>query len=304
MMAQVFEHVTDAFQMTRSRALNYNSGIFISERQAVLIDPGMFPDEIEGIKRFVIEQGVEPSIIVLTHSHWDHIFGPEHFPGVGVIAQRAFRSANCGLMNAERRRKTLDEVERWEEENGVRREKPFPLPMPTQTFDGSMMLLLGRRPLQMISAPGHWPDQLVVYEPEGAVLWAGDMLSDGEIPFVSHSLAAYERTLDMLKGMEIHALVPGHGRVANNSDEIERRFSEDAAYLRELRRAVEGWVAQGSLPGDNPPISRKEIRGLSLGFTPSPRLEANLYPHRLNIETVWSELGGKPDVAHPGWGSG
>ena len=302
-MAQAFEQLTDAFRITRSRALSYNSGIFISERQAALIDPGLFPDEIEGIKQFVIKQGAEAGVIVLTHSHWDHILGPEHFPGVRVVAQRDYRSADCGLMNAGRRQKTMEEIGRWEEENDVRRDRPFSVPRPQAVFDGSLMLLLGRRPLQLIHAPGHWPDQLVVYEPEDKVLWAGDMLSDIEIPFVSHRLEAYEQTLRMLQGMDIRILVPGHGAVATDAGEIERRFREDELYLRELRRAVETWVAQGSLPGDNPPISRKEIRGLSLGFTPSPRLEANLYPHRLNIETVWQELGGEPDPAHPGWGS-
>jgi glyoxylase-like metal-dependent hydrolase (beta-lactamase superfamily II) len=282
-MSQSFEQLTGTLWMTRSRALSYNSGIFIGEGQAALIDPGMFPDEIDGISQFVAEHEAESTCIVLTHSHWDHILGPGHFPGVRVIAQRNFRSAEFGMMNAERRKKTLGEIERWEEENDVRRSTPFSVPFPNATFDGSMMLMLGRRPLQLIHAPGHWPDQLVVYEPEDKVLWAGDMLSDIEIPFVSHSLTAYERTLDMLKGLEIRALVPGHGRAATGPDEIERRFTEDAAYLRELRRAVTHWVAQGSLP--------------------SARLEANQYPHRLNIETAWRELGGKPDPAHPGWGS-
>ena len=38
-------------------------------------------------------------------------------------------------------------------------------------------------------------------------MWAGDMLSDIEIPFVSQRLKAYEQTLDMLKGMDIRVLV-------------------------------------------------------------------------------------------------
>jgi glyoxylase-like metal-dependent hydrolase (beta-lactamase superfamily II) len=293
-VAQPFEQLTDAFWIARSRALSYNSGIFISGGQAVLVDPGLFPDEITGLDRFIREQRTEPACIVLTHSHWDHILGPEHFPGVRVVAQRNYRSANCGLMNAERRKKTLDEIGRWEEENDVRRDTPFSIPFPGTAFDGSMMLLIGRLPLQLIHAPGHWPDQLVAYEPEGKVLWAGDMLSDIEIPFVSHHLAAYEQTLRMLKGMDIRLLVPGHGAVATDSGEIERRFQDDALYLRELRQAVETWVGSGRLPE----MRRSVILD---GFTPSPRLEANPYPHRLNIETVWQELGG-PGPAGPGWG--
>lgn len=296
-MPQSFEQLSDTLWLTRSRSLDYNSGVFVSGGQAALVDPGLYPDEIAGIDRFVREQQAEPAYIILTHSHWDHILGPEHFPGVRVIAQRSYRSADCGLMNADRRRKTLDEIARWEEENGVRRDKPLPLPMPTRTFDGSMMLLLDRRPLQLIHAPGHWPDQLVVSEPEAEALWAGDMLSDIEIPFVSQSLAVYERTLDMLKGMSIRVLVPGHGRAATDRDDIERRFAEDAAYLCELRQWVGNWRVQDSLPEMTKSI-------IIAGFTPSRRLEANLYPHRLNIETVWTELGGESESGHRGWGAG
>jgi hydroxyacylglutathione hydrolase len=294
-MPQSFERLSDTFWLARSRSLDYNSGIFVSGGQAALIDPGLFPDEIAGIDGFTREQRAEPACIILTHSHWDHVFGPEHFPEVRVFAQRNYRSSDCGLMNANRRKKTREEIERWEEENGIRREKSFPLPMPDQVFDASMMLLLDRMPLQLISAPGHWPDQLVVAQPEAGVLWAGDMLSDIEIPFVSQSLVAYAQTLEMLKGMDIRVLVPGHGRAAVDRDDIESRFAEDATYLSELRQAVENWRGQGSLPEMTKSI-------ITVGFAPSPRLEANLHAHRLNIETVWVELGGELDVLHPGWG--
>jgi len=295
-MPQSFEQLSDTLWTTRSRSLDYNSGIFISGGQAVLVDPGLFPDEIDGIRQFVVGQSAELNSIVLTHSHWDHILGPEHSPGVRLVAHRDYLSAEFGMRNAERRRRTLAEIERWEDENGVKRGRPFSVLLPRTTFEGSLMLLIGWLPLQLISAPGHWPDQLVVAEPETGVLWAGDMLSDIEIPFVSQSLGAYERTLEMLKGMDTRVLVPGHGRAAVNSDDIERRFVEDAGYLRELRQMVENWRGQGSLPEMTKSI-------ITAGFTPSPRLEANLYPHRLNIETVWTELGGEPDPSHPGWGT-
>jgi glyoxylase-like metal-dependent hydrolase (beta-lactamase superfamily II) len=295
-MSQSFEQLSDTLWTTRSRSLDYNSGIFVSGGQAVLVDPGLFPDEIDGIRQFVGGQSAELNSIVLTHSHWDHILGPERFPGVRLVAHRDYLSAEFGMRNAERRRRTLEEIERWEDENGVARDRPFSVLLPRTTFVGSLMLLIGRLPLQLIHAPGHWPDQLVVAEAEAGVLWAGDMLSDIEIPFVSHNLAAYEQTLEMLKGMDIRVLVPGHGRAAANRDDIERRFAEDAAYLSELRQAVENWRGRGSLPEMTKSI-------ITAGFTPSPRLEANLYPHRLNIETVWVEVGGKPDTSRPGWGA-
>ena len=59
-----------------------NSGIFIRDGQAVLIDPCMRRDEIDAIAEFVQAQHAAPRWLVLTHSHWDHILGPERFPGV------------------------------------------------------------------------------------------------------------------------------------------------------------------------------------------------------------------------------
>jgi glyoxylase-like metal-dependent hydrolase (beta-lactamase superfamily II) len=162
-------------------------------------------------------------------------------------------------------------------------------------FDAALTLLIGSRPLQLIHAPGHWPDQLVVLEPEAGILWAGDMLSDVEIPFVSQSLIEYERTLRMLRGLEIKVLVPGHGSPTTDEDEINRRLMDDGSYLAELRRAVAGWIGRGQLPGTSDELAQ--------GFQPSNKLDANRYPHKLNCETVWRELGGAGLDDRPGWES-
>src|SRR5437870_1335931 len=77
----------------QSRLFYTNHGIFISEGQACLVDPGIYPDEIEAIARFVAERGAITQAIILTHSHWDHILGPEHFPGVRIITQLGYLNA-------------------------------------------------------------------------------------------------------------------------------------------------------------------------------------------------------------------
>ncbi len=64
-----------------------NTGMFLSEGHACLIDPGILPGEVKAIARFMAERGITPQAIVLTHCHPDHSVGAADFPGVRVIAQ-------------------------------------------------------------------------------------------------------------------------------------------------------------------------------------------------------------------------
>ncbi len=265
-----------------------NSGLFLSEGRACLIDPGIFPEEIEEIKRFLLDRQAEPQAIVLTHSHWDHLLGPERFPGVQVIAQANYLKETSGG----RAEDLLWQIEEWEEEYGLEREKPFVIPQPDKTFKRRLTLKLGGLELRLVHAPGHAADHLVVYEPGSKALWAGDMLSDLEIPFVSQSLAAYQGTLEMISRLEVRALVPGHGHPTTSAEEIQRRIAEDLAYLRELRERVSRAVAQGLNVGE-------AVRScLDMDYR---HPEENLGPHRLNVESVYLELGGVADRTKVGW---
>lgn len=265
-----------------------NSGLFLNKGRACLIDPGIFPEEIGAIARFLAERRAEPQVIVLTHSHWDHLLGPERFPGVRVIAQVDYLKE----MSGGRADDLLWQVEEWEEEYNIERERPFVIPQPDRTFVKRMTLKVGDLMLRLVHAPGHAADHLVIYEPESAMLWAGDMLSDLEIPFVSQSLAAYEKTLEMLSGWEIRTLVPGHGQPTTSAEEIHRRLAEDRAYLAELRERVSRAIAQGLNVGE-------AVRAcLDMSYR---HPKENLGPHRLNVESVYLELGGAADRTRVGW---
>lgn len=254
-----------------------NSGLWLNRGRACLIDPGVYPDEIAALARCVIDQDRVSQTIVLTHSHWDHILGPEHFPEAQVVAHAAFSICVSGIEGAR-------EVDRWFAEEGIARERPFVAPQPDGVFDDEMSLSVGDLSLRLIHAPGHTADQLVVYHAASTTLWAADMLSDLEPPFVSHSLAAYERTLARLAELEVRLLIPGHGRPTEETHDIRARFAEDQAYLEELRRRVERAVCEGRTVEETVEVcARMQYR----------RPEENAGAHKKNVERVYVELGGE-----------
>ena len=286
-MSSPITQLTPPLWIVQSRSLKLNSGIFLSQEAACLIDPGLYPEEIDDLARFVTERGARPEWIVLTHSHWDHVLGPERFPGVKTIAHVNYL-AEVEQDDAEIRR----EISRWEQKAGVKRETPFVIPRPDETFAFETTLAVGALTLRLTHVPGHAADQLAVYHAESGTLWASDILSDLEIPFVSDNLAAYERTLAMLAGWDIRALVPGHGSATTDRAEIQTRLDEDRVYLSEMRARVERAIQQGK--------SVEETAAACADMEYRHRAD-NEFSHRLNAESAYLELGGVADPRKVGY---
>ncbi len=256
----------------QSRLYATNSGLFIFEDQACLVDPCIFPEEIQVLKGFIEERHLKPHTLVLTHSDWDHILGPESFPETPITAHRTFPQTT-----REPRWQTISqEIQRWEQEHQIRRFNPFQLPQLTTTFTNTLNIEFGDHTLQLIHTPGHASDHLAIYHANDATLWAGDMLSDLEIPYVDDSLSCYIQSLEQLELFDIQTLVPGHGTPTQNKREIQTRFRRDFCYLEALQYHVHEALARGfELEeaihlGDSIPI-----------FNP----ELNRDPHRHNIRT-------------------
>ncbi len=277
-MSAHFTQLTSHLWVTQSVLFATNSGVFLSGDEACLIDPGIAPETIKDIARFVDERGATPRTIVITHAHWDHVMGPEHFPGVPVIAHadylRVLREHGVDLYR---------QIGVWEAQAHIRRPRPFMLPKPTYTFDTALTLTLGDERLCVIHAPGHALDQCVVYHAESATLWAADMLSDIEIP-LPLSLNAYEQTLAHLATLDIRALVPGHGAPTTDADEIQRRLAGDQAYLAELRMRITRAIAAGQTLAETV---------AACSDMPLPCLCDDPAPHTWNVESAYAELGGR-----------
>ena len=270
-----------------SEAFTFHSGVIVDRGEACLIDPGLLPSEIDGMRDFILASDATPRSIVLTHSHWDHVLGPGLLPGIETIAHAAFVDEREGSQS----KKVARQIAAWETERSAERREPFVLPIPDWTFEERMTLAVGHRTIELLHAPGHAPDHLVVHEPATGLLWAADMLSEAEIPYVCHSLSAYEQTLQALASLEIAVLIPTHGRPTSSTWEIRRRFCADAAYLADLHDRVDRAVRAGHSAEE----TVSACRGMRFAHP-----EENARPHRMNVETTYLAFGGEADAAI-GW---
>jgi glyoxylase-like metal-dependent hydrolase (beta-lactamase superfamily II) len=267
----------------QSPYLGYNAGAFVSQGAACLVDPGITAEDtaelVEKIGR------AEVRYIVLTHADWDHVLGPEHLPGITIVAHTAFAEE----IDREGIRAALA---RLEQHAGIAREAPFEPPLPDETFDVEMTLRVGRLELRLEHAPGHSSSMLTIYEPESATLWAADVLSDVEIPSIVDDLGRYERTLERLALLDIRTLVPGHGTPTEDPDEIRRRLDEDREYLSALRGTIAESVSAG----------RSLEEALAAAARISLRRSANDEElHRLNSEKAYADFGGDADPNEVGY---
>jgi len=287
-MSRPLKPLTSRLWSAQSQFANTNSGIILGGESVCLIDPGILPIELKAFTDFIASRQVHIEYLILTHSHWDHLFGPEWFPGVPVIAHENFDRA----MQGEAAGKILRYVERLTTHFEIEREKPFVIPHPDQTISEMKSLELEGLEITLIHTPGHAEDHLSIYLPEDGTLWAGDILSDEEIPYIMYSLDAYEATLAKLAELDIRCIVPGHGIPTLDASEIKSRLSNDRAYLARLHEQVERAVAEG--------LNVEETGASCSGFT-HPSMAENQNPHKLNIESVYIELGGEADLTRVGW---
>ena len=203
----------------------------------LVVDPTWLPQEVEEIAAHVRSVRAGRDLYLLfTHSDFDHILGCGAFPGAITIASRAFQDSP----NKER---SVQAVRAWDSEYYIRR--PYAVSYPAVDIvaagDGQE-LVLGETRLTFYAAPGHNPDGLwTVIEPHG-ILLAGDYLSDIEFPYIYQSSTAYEQTLSKLDGiLERHSvgvLVPGHGQVTTDREEMRARQQQSFDYITALRAHI------------------------------------------------------------------
>lgn len=138
--------------------------LYNENRDCIIIDPGCYSDDEKAIlQQFIAENKLQPTLLVNTHCHLDHVFGNKFIsetyglelnihPGEKVVLEQAPVS---GLMwNLQ-----------FDNYTGT-----------TKDLVPGEFITLGDDQLEILYTPGHSPASVSFYHKEQGILIAGDVL--------------------------------------------------------------------------------------------------------------------------------
>jgi hydroxyacylglutathione hydrolase len=187
----------------------------IGRRDPILLDTGAgVPDYLPLFERYMDERGwSQPSRVVLTHRHRDHLGGVEQL-------RSRYRGLRVGKM-------IYKDAGLPEHVENLR---------DGDTIEGDGVTLVA------IHTPGHASDHLCYYLPQEKAVFTGDVVLGGSttvIPAEDGDLLDYLNSLKRLQGLDVDKIYPAHGPVIENAQDklaeyIEHRLLRERQILDAL----------------------------------------------------------------------
>jgi glyoxylase-like metal-dependent hydrolase (beta-lactamase superfamily II) len=191
-----------------------NAGFIVTPQGVVVIDALGSPTLAEELVVAVRQVTTQPiRFVIVTHYHADHIYGLQVFKDLGatVIAHRAGLEYLSSDTAQRRLTASREELFPWVDERTH-------LVPADRWLDGDTVLEIGGEKLHIRHVgPAHTPEDLVVYVERSRVLFAGDLVFRGRIPFVGQ--ADSRGWIDALSGLialRPGVIVPGHGPLSGD----------------------------------------------------------------------------------------
>jgi glyoxylase-like metal-dependent hydrolase (beta-lactamase superfamily II) len=218
-----------------------NAGVIVTGAGVVVFDalgtPALGRLLLEKIRAITNEPVVR---VIVSHYHADHIYGLQVFQDLDAeILAPAGANKYLASDNA---------MERLEE----RRVSLYPwvnddtrLVSPDRYLGEGMQFRLGDVDfIVTVVGEAHSDGDLTLYVMPDRVLFSGDVIFEGRVPFLGDSNTGHwVRVLERMEKEQLVALIPGHGSVAENPNEAINLTRRYLSYLREqMSQAVEEFV--------------------------------------------------------------
>ena len=140
-------------------------------REAVLVDGGAFyPEERAHIDAFIAEHDLRLVHLLITHGHFDHIFGLDHLSSRYNLLPEMGRNERATYEAAKEQMAAF-----------LHRAFPLEVPLAGRMLDEGDEVTFGSHTLRIINTPGHTPGGICFYEEADGVLLSGDSLFQGAI---------------------------------------------------------------------------------------------------------------------------
>lgn len=224
---------------TQNQGFMSNAGFVVTADGVVVFDTLGSPSLAWEMVRRIREITPAPiRIAIVSHYHADHYYGAQVLrdEGAQLWAHEAARgvlgSDDAALRFAQR----MDILGQWINPQTQR------FPQPDVWLAGDTDFELGGVRFQVRHVgPAHSPEDLALYIENDGVLYAGDLIFRGRIPFVGDADSAqWLAALDRLIALKPRILVPGHGGA---SDDPLADLTLTRDYLKFLRAEMGRAVA-------------------------------------------------------------
>ena len=249
-----------------------NVAFLVTGQGVLVVDSGASPADGRIICEKVREKSDKPiRLVLLTHSHGDHVFGLQSFPADALIVAQAnlvknlqydseevhsrllqlparIAALKAALAKLGRGKKTLREKEgkdlaRAEERLAFYQQ--LRIVPPQLTFEDKLAFRLGEETVEIIyPGPAHINDNLLVCFPGQKVIHMGDILFNRSHPYIDRrggsDTANWIKVLQEVQKWPLEKVIPGHGELAG-----KEALAEQARYLGDLRAAVSAAMQKG-----------------------------------------------------------
>jgi glyoxylase-like metal-dependent hydrolase (beta-lactamase superfamily II) len=208
-----------------------NAGFVVTDDGVVVFDALATPPLAEKLLSLIREVTPQPiRRVIVSHYHADHFYGLQVFKAEGAeiwahrLAAGASRTEEA-FLRLEQRKEALfpwvdETTQLLEADRFVTDEMDFEL--------GGVQFALRH------VGPAHSREDLAMLVKEDRVLYAGDLVFRGRVPFVGDADArAWIASLDKLLAFEPKVLVPGHGEPSHTPREDLVFTREYLTFLRE-----------------------------------------------------------------------
>lgn len=208
-----------------------NAGFVLTPQGVVVIDALGSPalaEELIAVIRQVTPLPIR--FLIVTHYHADHIYGLQAFQAAGaeILAHRAGRDYLNSDTAARRLAASREELSPWIDE--------YTRLVPADRWldDDTVLAFGGERFHIHHVGPAHTPEDLVVHVEHAGVLFAGDLVFRGRIPFVGQADSRqWIESLARLIALEPRVVVPGHGPISTQPLADLQLTRDYLVYLRQ-----------------------------------------------------------------------
>jgi glyoxylase-like metal-dependent hydrolase (beta-lactamase superfamily II) len=236
-MGESWREVGDGVYVRRHASVKLNVGLVVGEGGCLVVDTRMTHREARDLIAAVRTVTPHPWTVVNTHAHFDHFFGNAEFRPAEIWALD--RCAEVIREYGEVQRAGVLRSAEEHYSSGLRVDiAAVRIDPPDRTFAGTATLDVGGRAVHLRHlGRGHTDNDIVVEVPDAGVLFAGDLIEEGDPPgFADGFPLDWPATLAALRALVRGPVVPGHGDVVDAAY-VERQAGELAGVAAAARAA-------------------------------------------------------------------